>query len=309
MYGDSSTACEGLLGRQVDGQRDDLGSRHHHVVDLLVGEVEDLVEHLLLALLDLAALGRLARASIFSSASECTPPLGARRLEAEEHAGRLGRSSQEPDQRTRHGEERPHRRGDRQRGPLRVPERDRLRHELADHDVEERDDQVREHHREHGRDHRVERARERVLAESTDPQRGERDAELHRGDEPRRRVGDPEHLARAPVSPSASSCIRVRRTVTSAVLGRDEEPVQQDQRRDGEKLEEERHAPLSGARGLRGSSKGSITAQYRSRFRRPRCARPGPRGPAARGARAPRRRRNGAAGAGAPRRRRLSRRS
>ena len=49
-----------LVRRQVDRDRHDLGPRDHDVRDLLVGEVEDLVEHLLLALLDLAALGRLA---------------------------------------------------------------------------------------------------------------------------------------------------------------------------------------------------------------------------------------------------------
>ena len=51
------SACS---GGKLDGERDDLGPRHHDVADLLVGEVEDLVEHLLLALLDLAPLGRLA---------------------------------------------------------------------------------------------------------------------------------------------------------------------------------------------------------------------------------------------------------
>src|SRR6266545_3313881 len=45
-----------LLRRQVDRECDDLGPRHHHLVDLLVGEVEDLVEHLALLLLDLARL-------------------------------------------------------------------------------------------------------------------------------------------------------------------------------------------------------------------------------------------------------------
>ena len=45
----------------------------------------------------------------------------------------------------------------------------------------------------------------------------------------------------------ASSWIRVRRAVTSAVLGRDEVAVQQDQRRDGEEFEEKAHA-----RALRG---------------------------------------------------------
>ena len=36
------------------------------------------------------------------------------------------------------------------------------------------------------------------------------------------------------------------------VLGRDEEAVQQDQNGDAEKLEEDRHAPVSGARGTGG---------------------------------------------------------
>ena len=45
-----------LLRRQLDGEGDDLGPRDHHVVRLLVGEVEDLVEHLLLRLLDLLGL-------------------------------------------------------------------------------------------------------------------------------------------------------------------------------------------------------------------------------------------------------------
>ena len=38
------------------------------------------------------------------------------------------------------------------------------------------------------------------------------------------------------------------------VLGRDEEPVQQDENGDGEKLEGDRHAPFSGAQVLEGSS-------------------------------------------------------
>ncbi len=43
---------ETFLGRQVDRHGDHLGPRDHDVMDLLVGEVEDLVEHLLLRLLD-----------------------------------------------------------------------------------------------------------------------------------------------------------------------------------------------------------------------------------------------------------------
>ena len=36
------------------------GARHHHVGDLLVGEVEDLVEHLALLFLDLAPVSSAA---------------------------------------------------------------------------------------------------------------------------------------------------------------------------------------------------------------------------------------------------------
>ena len=51
------------------------------------------------------------------------------------------------------------------------------------------------------------------------------------------------------------------------VLGRDEEAVQEDQNGNAEKLEENRHAPVSGAAVLEGSS--STTArQYRRRWRR-----------------------------------------
>ena len=45
-----------LLRGELDGEGDDLGPRDHDVVGLLVGEVEDLVEHLLLRLLDLLGL-------------------------------------------------------------------------------------------------------------------------------------------------------------------------------------------------------------------------------------------------------------
>ena len=51
-----------LLRGHLDRQTDDVGPRHHHVGRLLLGEVEDLVEHLLLDRLDLAdVLGRRDR--------------------------------------------------------------------------------------------------------------------------------------------------------------------------------------------------------------------------------------------------------
>jgi hypothetical protein len=51
-----------------------------------------------------------------------------------------------------------------------VPERDPLRHELPDHDVEEGQNQVGESDGEDGRQEVVERVRERLLAERADAQ-------------------------------------------------------------------------------------------------------------------------------------------
>ena len=139
---------ERLLGRQRDRDRDHLRPRHHHVGDLLVGEVEDLVEHLLLLVLDLALLGR---------AREQHPQLGLRvrlvlragRLEPEraQDQRRSSRcSSQISGRKTTKNQLHGGRDGERR--SLRIAERDPLRHELADHDVEVRDDQEREEHRE-----------------------------------------------------------------------------------------------------------------------------------------------------------------
>src|SRR5690349_7214906 len=77
------------------------------------------------------------------------------------------------------------------------------------------------------------------------------------------------------------------------VLGRDEETVQQDQNGNAEKLEDNRHAPVSGAAVLEGSSP-TTARQYRRRWRRLRSAaargaRPRPGGRAAPGGRGSRR--------------------
>ena len=57
-----------------------------------------------------------------------------------------------------------------ERRPLGMAERDPLRDELADHDLEVGDDQERDDHREERRHHRVETMREHLLAERTDRQ-------------------------------------------------------------------------------------------------------------------------------------------
>ena len=249
---------EHLLGRQVDRERDHLGPRHHHVRGLLVGEVEDLVEHLLLLRLDLAAPGRVA---------EQHPQLGLGvdaalrvRLEPERAEDELRRALQHPDHRLHQHEEAAHGVRHRERRPLRIVERDALRHELADHDVEERDDEEREDHGDHRRDERVEDLHERMLAERSDRQARERDAELHRRDEARRVGRDPQHGARTAVALLLELGEPGAPHRHEAVLGGDEERVQKDDRRDGDQLERKCHAPPSGASVLGRSSAKKIYA-------------------------------------------------
>ena len=141
----------------------------------------------------------------------------------------------------------------------------------------------------------VERVRERLLAEGTDAQRGERDAELHRGDEPRRVGGDAQDVARAPVALVLQLDDARAARGDEAVLGRDEEGVQQDENADCDELEEERHAPTPWALVLGGSSSSNESFSIGNPVCRHRRARPGPPGRGARGGRASRQRRSGAA--------------
>ena len=61
-------------------------------------------------------------------------------------------------------------RDDEQGRPLGVAERDSLRHELADDDVQEGQQEIREHDREHGGEEFVEQFRQRLLADRADGQ-------------------------------------------------------------------------------------------------------------------------------------------
>ena len=133
-----------LLGRHLDRDADHLGARHHHVRRLLVGEVEDLVEHLALALLDLAALRRHLEQHL---------QLGLRvhlavrvvGIDPDQPLCSLAGALEHPDQGGRDEEERPHRHRDAERDPLRIAEREALGDELADDDVHEGDDEECEH--------------------------------------------------------------------------------------------------------------------------------------------------------------------
>ncbi len=78
--------------------------------------------------------------------------------------------------------------------------------------------------------------RESLLAESTDTEACQRDAELHRGDEPRRVGDDLPHGAGAPVALVGQLLDPRPPCGYERVLARDEERVQQDQRRNAEEL-------------------------------------------------------------------------
>ena len=153
MYGDSSTAWSASSGGRSTDSATTSGRGTITSRDLLVGEVEDLVEHLLLARLDLPALGRLADEHLQLGLGVDAPSApGSSQPEQPQHelasiaaAARSAAASTTKKPRTGVG--------DGERRPFRVAERDRLRHELADHDVEEREDQVREDHRDDGREH------------------------------------------------------------------------------------------------------------------------------------------------------------
>ena len=159
---------EALLRREVDRERDDLGPRDHHVGDLLVREVEDLVEHLLLLRLELARLGRAVEEHLQLGLRVRRAAVLAGRLEAEGAQSPVGRFLEDPDQRLEDDEEPARRAWTRPGRGLRVPEGDALRDQLADDDVEVRDEQEREAEGDDRCEDRVEDAREDRLADGTD---------------------------------------------------------------------------------------------------------------------------------------------
>ncbi len=122
-----------------------------------------------------------------------------------------------------------------------MAERNALRHELADHDVQVGDDQEGQDHGEEGRHDRVEPVREHLLAQGADGQRRDRHAELHGGDEPRWIGGDPEHRARTSIARVLELHDPGPARGDEAVLGRHEERVQEHQPEQGQHLQQEGH--------------------------------------------------------------------
>jgi hypothetical protein len=141
-----------------------------------------------------------------------------------------------------------------------VSEGDPLRHQFADHDMEERQDQVREQDGQYGRQVVLECIRQRLLAESADAQRRECDAELHRRDESRWIARDPQDVARPPVALVLEFHDARAAGGDEPVLGRDEEAVQQNQNGDPDELEEKCHGPARGPLVLGGISSSNFAA-------------------------------------------------
>src|SRR4051812_15854087 len=122
-----------------------------------------------------------------------------------------------------------------------MAERDSLRHELADHHVQVGDDQQREDDGEEPGHQRLELPGERLLAERTDREAGQRDTELHRRDEARWVARDAQHEPRAAVALVLELHDPRPARRDEAVLGRDEERVQEQQPDQGQHLQREAH--------------------------------------------------------------------
>ncbi len=214
----------------------DVGPGDHDVRDLLLGEIEDLVEHLALVRLDLPVLGRDLQQHLQLRLG-VSRALGERRIDADRTLRELARPLEQPDERLEDEEEQPHGRGHAERDALGVAESESLGHELTDHDVQERDDQEREQHGEDRRQPLVEQIGEHPLAERTDGQRGQCHAELHGGDEVRRIARDLDDGARRAAALVGELLHAGSPHGHERVLACDEEGVQEDQRGDGRELD------------------------------------------------------------------------
>ena len=278
--------AERLLGRHLDRDRHDLGTRHHHVGCLLVREVEHLVEHLALALLDLTVLGRDLEQHL-ELRLRVSLALVLRRVDPDRPLRELAGPLQEPDQGLEDEEEDANRSRHAERNAFRVAQRETLRHELADDDVQEGDDQEGEQHGDHRGEPCGEQVREHLLADGADRQRCQCDPELHRGDEMRRIARDASHRTCRPAALGRELLETRAAHGHQRVFGRDEEAVQENESGNAEELESDRHAPLPGAAVLGGMSS-TTGPQYRKRLRHPRAAGPGRRARGARGGKVPR---------------------
>ena len=236
------------VDRRVVCDRHHLGPRNHHLPRGQVGEAEDAVQHLLFVFLDYAGFlaGGHEHLQLFFGVHEGVP---ARPAHAERAHDGAPHAVQKADERP----EDPHEQlgGPRhdERGPLGVLQGNRLRRELAEHDVKRGDHGKRDSEGDRvGRGHRHAVAEdpeggfndgcECRLADPAEPEARHRDAELRRGDVA---VGVGE---RAPDDARRGAALGDELIDAcpphghERELGRHEEPVRQHEHQDGKQTDE-----------------------------------------------------------------------
>ena len=252
VHGVARAARHGdLVGRVLDGhvrlEGDHLGARGHHLLRGLLAELEDALEQPGVLLQHAAAFGALL--DEHPDLLGRVQPLvlaGGRDAHAPEEP--VGGAVEERD-RPRHDPGEAHqRRGHPAAHRLGIEQRQRLRHQLAEDDVQHGDDDERDRRRYAVRGERGERVRqpvegaldqagERRLADPAEAQRGERDPELRGGDVA------VERLYGASCQPSfaiprAGELVEPRAPrADQGELGRHEEGVREDQDDDRDKTE------------------------------------------------------------------------
>ena len=178
-----------FLRRQVGIDHHHLGAMDHDVGDCQIAEAEHIVDVLGLAAFDLAVLGRFLHQPFDLGIGQDFMLRGF--LHAEQPQDRARRAVEQPVQRIEHQVGEVKRIGDPLRDRHRLPDRECLRHLLADHDVQRREHQeagqergeVQRGIRHSERDqNRPEQSRNGRFADPAEAERGHGDAELAAGE-------------------------------------------------------------------------------------------------------------------------------
>ena len=228
---------ERLAGGGPGGQPRDVGGGDHHVTRLLAGEVEHVVQELLLGARDHAArLGLVdQRAQLVGAADGVARDDVAH---AERPQEPLRGALQDPDDRAQDLGHQLDRRRHPDREPLRAVERERLRHQLAEHDREVGDDAEGDDEPGPVGQPVAEQAAHERLADRAgeDAERG--DPDLHGGDHADGVAHQAQRGARARMPVLRHGRDRAAARRHDRVLADDEEGVPADEGEDGEDAEE-----------------------------------------------------------------------
>ena len=179
-----------LRGCQRDRDSNHVGARDHDVDGLLLGEVEDLVEHLLLGRLDLTRVlgGGDGLPDVLAGEGDHSRRRG---LDPHQAQHRVRRVLQDPDDGREHTRDDVEWNGKRDGDPLRLLKCDRLGDELTDDDRQVGQDRERDHVGDPARQE-LEIPRDERLADGAECDAEHRDPDLDGRDEPHRLVHEPE---------------------------------------------------------------------------------------------------------------------